>query len=48
MMDNPTRSSDGSGGQSAAPLFATIGSWLLRHGQVPFSAQPTPPLRLVA
>ena len=21
---------------------------LLRHGQVPFSAQPTPPLRLVA
>lgn len=48
MMDNPVRSSDGSGGQSAAPLFSTIGSWLLRHGQVPFSSQPTPPLRLVA
>ena len=48
MMDNPVRSSDGSGGQSAAPLFGTIGSWLLRHDQVPFSAQPAPRLRLEA
>ncbi|MGB3302953.1 MAG: penicillin-binding protein 2 [Gordonia sp. (in: high G+C Gram-positive bacteria)] len=48
MMDNPVRSSDGSGGQSAAPLFGTIGSWLLRHDQVPFSDRPTPFLRLVA
>ncbi|WP_157851049.1 peptidoglycan D,D-transpeptidase FtsI family protein [Gordonia phthalatica] len=48
MMDNPVRSSDGSGGQSAAPLFGTIGSWLLRHDQVPFSSRPTPRLRLMA
>ena len=46
MMDNPVRSSDGSGGQSAAPLFGTIGSWLLQHERVPFSAQPAPRLRL--
>ncbi len=48
MMDNPVRSSDGGGGQSAAPLFGTIGSWLLRHDQVPFSAEPAPRLRLEA
>ncbi|WP_040517884.1 peptidoglycan D,D-transpeptidase FtsI family protein [Gordonia neofelifaecis] len=48
MMDNPVRSSDGSGGQSAAPLFGTIGSWLLRHDQVPFSPEQTPVLRLEA
>ena len=46
MMDNPRRSSDGTGGQSAAPLFSTIGSWLLQHEQVPYSATPTPRLRL--
>ncbi|WP_336790679.1 MULTISPECIES: peptidoglycan D,D-transpeptidase FtsI family protein [Gordonia] len=48
MMDNPVRSSDGSGGQSAAPLFATIGAWLLQHERVPYSAQPAPRLRLQA
>nr|WP_281170350.1 penicillin-binding protein 2 [Gordonia shandongensis] len=48
MMDNPVRSSDGSGGQSAAPLFKAIGSWLLRDEKVPFSAHPAPRLRLVA
>nr|WP_235831430.1 penicillin-binding protein 2 [Gordonia zhaorongruii] len=46
MMDNPTRSSDGTGGQSAAPLFGTIGSWLLKHERVPFSDHPAPRLRL--
>ena len=48
MMDNPVRSSDGSGGQSAAPLFSTIGGWLLQHGQVPRSAHPAPKLKLQA
>lgn len=48
MLDNPVRSSDGSGGQSAAPLFATIGSWLLQHEKVPYSAAKTPRLRLTA
>ncbi|WP_161896867.1 peptidoglycan D,D-transpeptidase FtsI family protein [Gordonia spumicola] len=48
MMDNPVRSSDGSGGQSAAPLFGTIGAWLLQHERVPYSAQPAPRLRLQA
>ncbi|MBM7367109.1 peptidoglycan D,D-transpeptidase FtsI family protein [Gordonia hydrophobica] len=47
MMDNPVRSSDGTGGQSAAPLFSTVGSWLLRHDKVPFSSRPTPQLRLM-
>lgn len=42
MLDNPTRSSDGGGGQSAAPLFGTIASWLLQRGQVPLSPQGTP------
>ena len=48
MLDNPVRSSDGSGGQSSAPLFHDIASWLLQHDQVPLSAQPTPKLTLVA
>ncbi len=48
MLDNPVRSSDGSGGQSAAPLFGTIGAWLLQHDKVPHSATPTPKLRLEA
>ncbi|MCF8570780.1 penicillin-binding protein 2 [Gordonia sp. HY002] len=46
MMDNPVRSSDGGGGQSAAPLFGTIGKWLLQHERVPYSPQPAPRLRL--
>ncbi|WP_246833388.1 penicillin-binding protein 2 [Williamsia sp. 1138] len=48
MLDNPSRSSDGSGGQSAAPLFQTIASWMLQREQVPLSAEPTPPLVLQA
>ncbi|WP_245551658.1 peptidoglycan D,D-transpeptidase FtsI family protein [Gordonia hirsuta] len=46
MLDNPVRSTDGSGGQSAAPLFKTIGSWLLQHEKVPHSAQPAPRMKL--
>lgn len=37
MLDNPSRSSDGSGGQSAAPLFHDIASWLLQRDSVPLS-----------
>jgi cell division protein FtsI (penicillin-binding protein 3) len=48
MLDAPTRSSDGTGGQSAAPLFQTIASWMLQREQVPLSSQPTPPLVLRA
>ncbi|EON31702.1 Peptidoglycan glycosyltransferase [Gordonia terrae C-6] len=47
MLDNPRRSSDGSGGQSAAPLFSTITSWMLQRAQVPLST-PTPRLTLTA
>lgn len=46
MMDNPPRSSDGSGGQSAAPLFGTIASWLLQRDRVPFSPTAAPRLTL--
>ncbi|GAC69549.1 peptidoglycan synthase FtsI [Gordonia soli NBRC 108243] len=48
MLDNPRRSSDGSGGQSAAPLFSTIASWMLQRDRVPLSARPTPRLILQA
>jgi cell division protein FtsI (penicillin-binding protein 3) len=48
MLDAPTRSSDGTGGQSAAPLFQSIASWMLQREQVPLSSQPTPPLVLRA
>ncbi|WP_333716496.1 peptidoglycan D,D-transpeptidase FtsI family protein [Gordonia sp. (in: high G+C Gram-positive bacteria)] len=48
MLDNPKRSSDGSGGQSAAPLFADIASWLLQRDRVPLSAHPAPRLVLQA
>jgi cell division protein FtsI (penicillin-binding protein 3) len=48
MLDNPKRSSDGTGGQSAAPLFQTIASWMLQREQVPLSSGPTPPLVLQA
>ncbi|KAF0970486.1 Penicillin-binding protein PbpB [Gordonia sp. YY1] len=47
MLDNPRRSSDGSGGQSAGPLFSTIASWMLQRAQVPLSA-PAPRLTLTA
>ncbi|MEU5842769.1 penicillin-binding protein 2 [Rhodococcus sp. NPDC047139] len=40
MLDAPTRSSDGSGGQSAAPLFRDIASWLLQRDGVPLSTEP--------
>ncbi|GAB90401.1 peptidoglycan synthase FtsI [Gordonia rhizosphera NBRC 16068] len=48
MLDNPKRSTDGSGGQSAAPLFGTIASWMLERARVPLSAHPTPRLILEA
>ncbi|WP_037141912.1 peptidoglycan D,D-transpeptidase FtsI family protein [Rhodococcoides fascians] len=38
MLDAPTRSADGSGGQSAAPLFHNIASWMLQRDSVPLSA----------
>lgn len=41
MLDAPIRSSDGSGGQSAAPLFHSIASWALQRDRVP----PSPPAR---
>ncbi|CAM3991208.1 peptidoglycan D,D-transpeptidase FtsI family protein [Tsukamurella ocularis] len=47
MMDAPTRSSDGTGGQSAAPLFHDIASFLLQKYGVPLSP-PSKPLTLVA
>ncbi|MGC4959929.1 peptidoglycan D,D-transpeptidase FtsI family protein [Gordonia sp. DT101] len=47
MLDNPKRSSDGSGGQSAAPMFGTIASWLLQRDRVPLSG-PAPRLTLEA
>ncbi|WP_438695962.1 peptidoglycan D,D-transpeptidase FtsI family protein [Tsukamurella sputi] len=47
MMDAPTRSSDGTGGQSAAPLFHDIASFLLQKYGVPLSP-PAQPLTLVA
>ncbi|MBY6540740.1 penicillin-binding protein 2 [Rhodococcus sp. BP-349] len=39
MLDAPTRSSDGSGGQSAAPLFHSIASWMLQRDAVPLSQE---------
>ncbi|MTE14011.1 peptidoglycan D,D-transpeptidase FtsI family protein [Nocardia aurantiaca] len=41
MLDAPMRSSDGSGGGSAAPLFHSIASWLLQRDRVP----PSPPAK---
>lgn len=48
MLDAPQRGVDGGGGQSAAPLFHDIASWLLQRQDVPLSPQPTPFLPLVA
>lgn len=45
MLNAPTRSADGSGGQSAAPLFHNIASWMLQRDSVPMS--PDPGRRLV-
>ncbi|MFT4201998.1 peptidoglycan D,D-transpeptidase FtsI family protein [Gordonia sp. (in: high G+C Gram-positive bacteria)] len=47
VMDNPQRSSDGSGGQSAGPLFSSIAGWLLQRARVPYSP-PAPRLVLEA
>lgn len=41
MLDDPVRSSDGGGGQSAAPLFHNIASWALQRDRIPPS--PVPP-----
>ncbi|SIS20598.1 peptidoglycan D,D-transpeptidase FtsI family protein [Williamsia sterculiae] len=48
MLDAPTRSTDGSGGQSAAPLFSTIAGWMLQRNHVPLSAKQAPKLVLQA
>jgi cell division protein FtsI (penicillin-binding protein 3) len=48
MLDAPVRSADGSGGQSAAPLFHNIASWMLQRDKVPLSADPGPSLVLQA
>ena len=47
MLDKPQRSADGTGGQSAAPLFHDIGAWLLQRDRVPMSP-PAPKLVLQA
>ncbi|MEU7140650.1 penicillin-binding protein 2 [Nocardia sp. NPDC046473] len=41
MLDNPIRSSDGSGGQSAAPLFHSIASWAMQRDRIPPSPEPS-------
>ncbi|WP_408068745.1 peptidoglycan D,D-transpeptidase FtsI family protein [Williamsia herbipolensis] len=48
MLDRPTRSTDGSGGQSAAPLFESIAAWMLQRDRVPLSTSPTPKMILQA
>ncbi|CAM3024941.1 peptidoglycan D,D-transpeptidase FtsI family protein [Skermania piniformis] len=48
MLDAPQRSSDGSGGQSAAPLFHSIASWALQRDSVPLSPPLPRPLVLQA
>ncbi|GAA4480345.1 penicillin-binding protein 2 [Rhodococcus olei] len=40
MLDAPVRSADGSGGQSAAPLFHSIASWILQRDKIPLSTDP--------
>ncbi|WP_435832754.1 peptidoglycan D,D-transpeptidase FtsI family protein [Nocardia vinacea] len=41
MLDAPIRSSDGSGGGSAAPLFHNIASWALQRDRIPPSTEPS-------
>ncbi|WP_416276933.1 peptidoglycan D,D-transpeptidase FtsI family protein [Nocardia sp. alder85J] len=48
MLDAPIRSSDGSGGQSAAPLFHNIASWVLQRDRIPPSTEPVKQLVLQA
>lgn len=40
MLDAPERSTDGSGGQSAAPLFHNIASWALQRDRIPPTTKP--------
>lgn len=48
MADNPHRTADGQPGTTMAPLFHNIAAWLLQRENVPLSADPGPPLTLVA
>jgi cell division protein FtsI (penicillin-binding protein 3) len=48
MLDDPERGTDGGGGQSAAPLFRDITSWLLDHYNVPLSPEAAPRMTLEA
>ncbi|MFD1813042.1 peptidoglycan D,D-transpeptidase FtsI family protein [Rhodococcus gannanensis] len=48
MLDAPVRSANGSGGQSAAPLFHDIASWILQRDRIPLSPDPGRPLVLQA
>ena len=48
MADNPHRTAEGQPGTTMAPLFHNIAAWLLQRGNVPLSADPGPPLTLVA
>ncbi|MET0318610.1 MAG: penicillin-binding protein 2, partial [Rhodococcus fascians] len=48
MLDAPQRGVDGGGGQSAAPLFHNIASWMLQRDSVPLSPNLGPKLVLEA
>ncbi|WP_233531315.1 penicillin-binding protein 2 [Antrihabitans sp. YC2-6] len=48
MLDAPMRGVDGGAGQSAAPLFHNIASWMLQRDGVPLSPDPGSPLVLQA
>ncbi|MBA0048406.1 penicillin-binding protein 2 [Mycobacterium sp. NPDC050853] len=48
MMNAPHRAADGRPGNTAAPLFHNITSWLMRRQNVPLSPDPGPPLVLQA
>lgn len=48
MADNPHRTAEGQAGTTVAPLFHNIAAWLLQRENVPLSADPGPPLTLVA
>ncbi|MGA9376305.1 MAG: penicillin-binding protein 2 [Mycobacterium sp.] len=48
MGDNPHRTAEGQPGTTMAPLFHNIAAWLLQRENVPLSADPGPPLTLVA
>ena len=46
MLDAPKRAADGKPGESAAPLFHDIASWLLLRNDVPLSGEPAPVMTL--